>query len=342
MSQAETLPAHPCERSGTLLLSRREVAGLLDLDELITAVEQALSAHALGRTLPPGVLSAAAPGGAFHVKCAGLLAGRAYFAAKVNGNFDANPQRRGLPRIQGLILLADAESGVPLAVMDATEITAARTAAATAVAAKHLARPEATVVTVCGCGVQGRAQLRAVCRVRPIARALAFDLDAGAAARLAVELSAELGIEVEVARDPRSACRRSDVCVTCTPSRRPLLGLGDLAPGAFVAAVGADSPDKQELEPELVAASKIVVDHLEQCATIGELHHALDRGLLSRSQVHAELHQVVAGQRPGRASPQEVIVFDSTGVALEDVAAAALVFERAQAQGVGSPIELLA
>jgi alanine dehydrogenase len=341
-------PASRTDRAaprGTLILTRREVAGLLALDDCIAAVEAAFHAHGLGRTIPPGVLSAEAEGGAFHVKTAGLLAAprtaRSYFAAKVNGNFYRNAER-GLPRIQGVIALADAETGFPLAVMDSTEITLARTAAATAVAARHLARADARVATICGCGLQGRVQLRALCRVRPIERVFAFDADPAAAERLVSELAVELGIEIEPVEAPGRAAAASDLVVTCTPSRRPLLGLGDVWPGAFIAAVGADSPEKQELSPELLAAARVVVDSLEQCAAIGELHHALDAGALSRAEVHAELAQVVAGERPGRTSPEEIFVFDSTGVALEDVAAAALVFERAASAGVGTWSPMLA
>ena len=351
--------------NGTLLLTRREVASLLDLDECIAAVEEAFRAHAEGRAIAPGVLSAAAEGGAFHVKTAGLLAelgtpsrteelpgshrpataastaARPYFAAKVNGNFYRNAER-GLPRIQGLIVLCDAGNGTPLAVMDSTEITRARTGAATAVAAKYLARPDSAVATICGCGLQGRVQLRCLARVLPLERAYAFDVEGSAAARLAAELAPELGIAVVATDDLGAAVRESDVCVTCTPANRPLLGRGDLRPGSFLAAVGADSPEKQELEPGLLAAAKVVVDHLEQCATLGELHHALEAGVMSRSDVHAELHEVVAGRRPGRTSPEEIFVFDSTGVALQDVAAAALVFEKALAAGVGGRWDLLA
>ncbi len=327
---------------GTLLLTRREVAGLLSLEDAIAAVEAAFRAHAEGASMPPGSLSAAADGGAFHVKTAGLTGARPYFAAKVNGNFFANAQRFGLPRIQGLIILCDAGNGYPLAVMDSTEITVVRTGAATAVAARHLARPDSAVATVCGCGLQGRVQLEALCRVRPIAAAYAFDAEPAAAARFAAELSPKLSIEVTAVGDLRQACRESDVCLTCTPARGPLLGPGDVRPGSFVAAVGADSEDKQELAPELLASARVVVDHLEQCATIGELHHALAQGILARSDVHAELHQIVAGQRPGRTTPEETFIFDSTGVALEDVATAALVFERARAAGLGTRRDLLA
>ena len=136
--------------------------------------------------------------------------------------------------------------------------------------------------------------------------------------------------------DYREAVRASDVVVTCTPSRRPLLSAADVPTGCFVAAVGADSEDKQELAPDLLARSVVVVDVLEQCARIGDLHHALAAGAMRREDVHAELADVVSGRRPGPRSADEITVFDSTGTALEDVAAAALVYERAVDAGWAS------
>ncbi len=320
---------------GVRILTRAQVARLLNLQDCIAAVEAALLAHAEGRSIPPQSLGAPVEGGAFHVKAAGLTDGRPYFAAKLNGNFYANAERFGLPRIQGLIVLCDARNGVPLAVMDSTEITVMRTGAATAAAAKRLASPDSKTVTICGCGLQGRVHLAAIRSVLPIRQVYLFDADASAAQRLAGEVSAELDAEVLSAEELSRGSRRSQVCVTCTPARAPFLMLDDVAPGAFVAAVGSDSEEKQELDPELLRASRIVVDHLEQCAAIGELHHTLAAKVLTRSDVHGELHEVLAGRIPGRTSPREIFVFDSTGVALEDVAAAALVYERASDAGVG-------
>ena len=146
-------------------------------------------------------------------------------------------------------------------------------------------------------------------------------------------MSEVLNLGVEAVSDFAAAARRADIVVTCTPSREPLLGAGDVSPGTFVAAVGADSPEKQELDPGLLAAARVVVDSLEQCSEIGELHHALETGALVRSNVHAELSELVAGSKPGRLSPEEITVFDSTGTALQDAAAAALVYEKALKQG---------
>jgi alanine dehydrogenase len=325
----------------TVLLTRRDVRALLGMDACIEAVESAFRMHAEGRTIAPGVLGAHVADGGFHVKTAGLASvARGYFAAKVNANFPGNRERHGRPTIQGVIALFDVGNGCPLALLDSAEITSVRTAAATAVAARYLARADSTVVTVCGCGVQGRDQLRALTRVLPIRTAFAFDADDGRAEEYVATMRRELGLDVRVARDVSSATRESDVCVTCTTARRAILHVGDVRPGTFVAAVGADNPEKQEIDPALLAASTVVVDLLDQCATMGDLHHALAAGVMTPADVHAELGEVVAGHKPGRRSDDEIIVFDSTGTALQDVAAAALVYERAVAEQWGRVVDL--
>jgi alanine dehydrogenase len=320
-------------RSGTLLLKRQEVAQLLGIEDCIAAVERAFRLHAEGKAPPPGITGIHAKDGGFHIKAAMLESGRSYFAAKVNGNFFQNSRLFGLPNIIGIIMLCDGENGLPLALMDSIEITILRTGAATAVAAKYLARADARTVTVCGCGNQGRVSLRALAKVRSIERAYAFDIDYAGADRFAAELSSELGIEIKAVRELAGAARQSDIWVTCTPSKQYFVNRQDVTPGAFIAAVGADNPEKQELDPALTSSSKIVVDNLEQCAAIGELHHALEKGLITRDSVHAELGEVIAGKKPGRESAREIIIFDSTGTALQDVAAAALVYERALERG---------
>lgn len=321
---------------GTLLLKRRDVAELSSIEECIAAVEQVFKLQGEGKTTPPGVLGVHARDGGFHIKAGLLELDRPYFAAKTNANFPQNVKRFGLPLIQGVIVLCDAENGYPLALMDSIEITIQRTGAATAVAAKHLARPDSKVVTVCGCGNQGRISLRALRQVLPIEKAHAYDSDSALAQKFAGELAEELRIEVEAIKVLEDVRGQSDIFVTCTPSKQAFLKRSFVSPGTFVAAVGADSPEKQELEPSLTATAKIVADMLEQCAIMGELHHALDAGLITREQVHAELGEVVAGVKPGRESAEEIIVFDSTGMALQDVVAAAAVYEKAVRQGRGT------
>jgi alanine dehydrogenase len=321
---------------GTLLLKRQDVAALLGIEECIAAVERVFRLQGEGRTAPPGVLGVHAQDGGFHIKAGLLELDRTYFAAKTNANFPQNVKRFGLPLIQGVIVLCDAENGYPLALMDSIEITIQRTGAATAVAAKYLARPDSKVATICGCGNQGRISLRALTKVLPVEKALASDNDTAQAQRFAREMAEELSIDVEAVSDVKQAAGQSDIVITCTPSKQPFLMREFVAPGTFVAAVGADSPEKQELDSTLLVQNKIVVDMLEQCATIGELHHALDAGLVARENVHAELGEVVAGVKAGRTSPEEIIIFDSTGMALQDVVAAAAVYERALNLGRGT------
>ncbi|HEV7396455.1 MAG TPA: ornithine cyclodeaminase family protein [Pyrinomonadaceae bacterium] len=324
---------------GTLLLTGRDVAALLSIEECMVAVEHAFKLYGEGKTQPPGILGVHARDGGFHIKAGLLELHRSYFAAKVNANFPENGKRYGLPTIQGVVVLCDAENGYPLALIDSIEITIQRTGAATGVAAKHLARPESKAVTICCCGNQGGISLRALTRVLPIEKVWAYDKDQGQAQRLASELAPELGVDIEIVADLETAIRQSDVCVTCTPSKQPFLKEAFVAPGTFIAAVGADNPEKQELEPALLGRNKLVVDVLEQGATIGELHHALDAGVITRDDVYGELGDVIAGIKPGRISSDEIIIFDSTGMALQDVVTAAAVYEKALTKGTGLLID---
>lgn len=325
---------------GTLVLTGADVDAVLRMDACIDAVEEAFRLWALGEVQPPAVLGVHVEGGGFHVKAAALRGERHYFAAKTNGNFPGNPGRNGLPSIQGVIVLCDADVGTPLAIIDSGSVTEIRTAAATAVAARHLARPARVEVTLVGCGAQARSQLRALAVVRGLSGVRVLDLDGAAADAFARGMRAELGVPVEAVDDLAGALAQSDVCITCTTSRSPVLHPGMLRPGTFVAAVGADNPEKHEIAPELMGSSKVVADSLAQCREIGDLHHAIVAGVMGADDVHAELGAVVAGLRPGRESPEEVIVFDSTGTGLQDVAAAVIAFERAVAAGRGSRVEL--
>jgi alanine dehydrogenase len=328
----------------SLVLTRRDVRRLLGMRECIDVVENAFRLHAEGATIPPGVLGVHVEKGGFHIKTAGFrlaqTEGPQAFVAKVNANFPENRALHALPTIQGVIALFDSRTGRTLALLDSIEITSLRTAAATAVAARYLARPDASTVTICGCGEQGRSQLRALACVRPLRSVYAFDADRATAERYATEMSDELGLDVQCVPELNARTREGDIWVTCTTARGWFVGREHVSLGAFIAAVGADHPDKQEIEPELLAASTVVVDVLEQCTAMGELHHALDAQVMRMDDVHGELADVVSGRRRGRQHDDEMIVFDSTGTALEDVAAAALVYERALATGAGLPVDL--
>lgn len=322
----------------TLVLSRADIARSMTLTDYIAAVETAFSDLAARRLTVPAVVHIPGLGGAFHVKSAGRLDDPRYVAVKVNGNFPDNPGTTGLPTIQGAIVLCDGRDGSLLAVMDSIEVTAMRTGAATAVAAKYLAAGSADVATVIGCGIQGRVQLLSLLAVLPLKTVYAFDLDRRQRDDFVARMSSATEIDVVPVDDPGSATRRSRVIVTCTSSRTPFLGCEDVEPGTFIAAVGADNADKQELHVELLARSTLFVDILEQCAEIGELHHALVAGTMSRTDVAGELADVVSGRIKVERSNQDVVVFDSTGSAIQDVAAAGIIYERARAAGLGIPV----
>ena len=322
----------------TIVLGRRDVAELLPMADCIEAVEAAFRAQG-DAEVPSAVLGLHAPAGGFHIKAAGLRRKRLYVAVKINANFPGNPQN-GLPTIQGLVALYDGDDGRPLAVMDSMEVTALRTAAATAVAARALARREAATIALCGCGMQGAYQVRALAVVRSISSVSVHDRDGARAAAFAADLATQTGLRVVVAKSWPASARAADIVVTCTTSTSPILGIEDVRAGTFLAAVGADNPEKHEIDPALLARSRVFVDSLDQAATIGDLHHAIDRGVMGRRDVQAELWEVVTGRKAGRTSDDEITVFDSTGVAVEDVAAAALVYERAVATGRGLRVEL--
>jgi len=326
---------------GLLLLKRSEISKLMGLAEYIEVVEAAFRAHAEGKTLAPGLLHVDAPDGEFHIKAGGLVGERTYFGLKANGGFFRNRERYGLPNIQGVILLFDAENGTPLAVMDSVEITIQRTGAATAVAARYLASLNSTHVTICGCGTQGRVQLRALKEVLPsLKQAFAYDVNAELANRYAQEMSGALEMKVNAVVDLAEAARTSQCIVTCTPSRHHFLEKDFVSPGTFVAAIGADSPEKQEIDPTLMGGNKVVVDVLEQCRQVGELHHALEAGVINEKDVHAELGEVIAGKKPGRTSLDEIIIYDATGTALQDTAAASALYERALQRGIGTTLAI--
>lgn len=325
-----------------LLLTRRDVASLITLDECITAVERAFRLYCEDKAGALGVLSMHTEGGGFHIKAAFMPGHGKFFAAKLNANFVRNRECFGMPTIQGVIVLCNAENGFPLALMDSIEITIQRTAAATAIAARYLARADSHVALICGCGNQGHAQLAALTRVLPISQVFAFDQNDGAAQAFASHVFGTFRINAEPVHDLCSAVRQSDVVVTCTSSNEFFLQRNYVRPGTFIAAIGADSPQKQELEPALLTGNKVVADIVEQCAAMGDLHHAITQDLMTSSDVYAELGELCAGRKPGRTSDNEITIFDSTGAALQDTATAVLAYEKALQSGLGMMFDFAA
>lgn len=292
------------------------------------AVEHAFKLRAMGKADAPGILGIRAQDGGFHIKAGILYLHRPYFVAKTNANFPENRRCHGLPTIQGVVSVSDASNGRLLALMDSIEITIIRTGAATGIAAKYLSRKDAETATIIGCGNQGRISLRALMRVRALKKVFIYDINDSMADSFIEEFGNEFPILIQKIPDIRRAVGKSEICVTCTSSKKYFLNREYVMPGTFIAAVGSDSEDKQELDPTLLSHHTVVADSVAQCERIGELHHAIKIGM-KRDQVYAELGEVISGYKPGRSSAEEIIIFDSTGTALQDVAAAAIVYEKA-------------
>lgn len=320
---------------GTLILTRSDVQRLAAPRDYFDAVAESFRAFARGGVDSPPPMEILGRGGAFHAKGASMeIGGRRLAALKCNGNFPLNPAR-GLPTIQGAILFCDADDGALLAVLDSIEITLRRTAAASAVATDLLARKSAETLLICGCGVQGRAHLEALAPLRRFRRILAYDVDRSVAGRFVEEARAASGVLIEAASSLDAAAPQADVIVATTPSRAPYLLPQHVKAGAFVAAVGADNPGKSEIAPALMAGAAVIADVAAQCAVMGDLRAAVAAGALAREDIRGELGDALIGAAQGRIDEKEIVIFDSTGAAFQDLAAAAMIFERASRDGIG-------
>ncbi|GAA3620089.1 ectoine utilization protein EutC [Nonomuraea rosea] len=308
-----------------LLLTQSEIERLLSPADYIDLIEDAFAAYARGETSPSRLSHLDSPPGEFHIKAAGL---GGVVAVKIGACFYDRPATLGLPSIVGVIALFDAANGQPLLFLESATVTRLRTAAATAVAVRHLARPDAATLAVLGTGAQASAHIAAIRAIRPIGRILVWGRDPVKTARFAGEHGAE------AARTPSDASLPADVVVTLTPSTSPFLGLSDVRPGTLVAAVGSDAPDKRELHDDLLAAATLITDVTHQCAEVGELHHRPE------TPVRAELGEVVLGVQAGRERADEIVVFDSTGTAVQDVAAARALHAAATKRGAGRALPL--
>ena len=330
------MPAPPKVR----IITRADMVEVMSPADYRRAVRVAFQALAAGQASSPQPMHIPVERGGFHAKGGSLTLERHYAAVKLNGNFPANPAELGLPTIQGAIILADGRDGVLLAILDSIEVTLQRTAAASAIAAQYLAAPTSHSLLICGAGEQGRAHAVALAEVLPLRRCLVWDRDPAAAERLARALGPKTAMEVSVAADLAHASVSADVIACCTTARQPYLDVEMVKPGAFIAAVGADSHEKSEVAPRLMAAAAVVADVVQQCRVMGDLNHAIAAGAMTEADVRAELGAVLTGAERGRRSPDEILIFDSTGTGLQDVAAAAAIYERCTETGRGEAIAL--
>ncbi|NPV61232.1 MAG: alanine dehydrogenase [Methanotrichaceae archaeon] len=323
-----------------LWLSEEDVKSVLEIDSAIEAVRGAFRDHALGRTqMPPK------PYLYFPKYQGDLRTMPAYLedldfaGVKIVNVHPQNPER-GLPTVMALLVLNSPQNGAPLAVMGATHLTNMRTGAAGAVAARQLARPDSEVVGLVGAGAQARTQLLALSRVFKIGKVIVSDRSLESSRALIKDARAFLDCEY-VATDSRQEACDCDILITTTPSRSPVVKEDWIRPGTHINAIGADAKGKQELESALTAKALLVVDDMAQAVHSGEVNVPLAQGLLKPEQIHAQIGEVLVGQKPGRTSREEITIFDSTGLAIQDVAVGTQVYHSARRSGRGTALPFI-
>ena len=306
-------------------ITTEEIRRTLAMADAIRAAREAFIELSTGRALVPPRTSLEIPGRkTTALVMPAYLPRTKRIGLKLISLCEDNPAK-GLPLAQAVTIVMDAENGTPLAILDASYLTAVRTGAASGIATDVLARPDARVAAIFGAGVQGRTQLEAVAAVRPLRKAFVFDLDARAAAAYAEEMGAKLGLDVEPATAP-AALREADIVCTATTSAAPVFADADLKPGAHINAIGSYKPHVREVPGETVRRAAVFVDErrssLEEA---GDLIIPIRQGLFGEDHIRAEIGEVLAGLKPGRGSDNEVTLFKSVGNAVLDLAVAALV-----------------
>ena len=323
------------------ILSREDVRQALPMRQAIDAMKRAFAQLSTGQADVPVRVALDVPrhNGVTLIMPAYLSADD-QMAIKIVSVFHDNPPK-GLPLIYALAVVVDATTGNPAAVMDGTVLTALRTGAASGAATDLLARPDARTVAIFGTGAQGGTQLEAVCAVRPVEEAWVYDVAPQRAAAYAEEMGQLLSLPVSVAETPAQAVRQADVICAATTSSSPVFDDADVRPGTHINAIGAYTPQMQEIPSETVLRARVVIDHRESSlAEAGDLLIPLQQGLITEDHIYAELGEITAGHKPGRTSPDEITLFKSVGVAVQDVAAASAVLEAARRLGLGTEVSL--
>lgn len=324
-----------------LLIDRKGVSELLELPALIEAVEGALAEVSLGTAINPNRLRVFVPDRQAMLACmpAYLAGGEGILGARIVAS-SSRAVPPGQPRMLSSVIALANTDGRFLALMPATQLGPLRTAAASAVAIRHLARSDARTMAVIGCGVQGRAELQAAVLVRRLEHVFAYDVDAGVANRFCFEMSEALGVDLSVAASADDAAHRADIVAVATTSPDPVFDCSAIRPGTHINAVGAHTPRTRELGSDLMARARIFAE--TRSAMFGEAGDVLipiGEGRFDQSHVIGEIGEVVSDRVPGRLGPHDITVFKSTGVAVEDIVAARLVYERALATGVGTQVD---
>jgi ornithine cyclodeaminase len=311
-----------------LIATKREIVEVLPTLDLLPAIETAFARYSAGEAEVPPVGELLLPGGDVHIKY-GYLRGDVYYVVKIASGFYDNPTL-GLPSSNGLMLLFRQATGEPVAVLlDEGHLTDVRTAVAGAVAARHLAPAQVRRIGIVGTGIQAHMQLQYLTDVTPCRDVLVWGRGSEQVSRYRSDVALQ-DLTIETTLDARDILRTCNLVVTTTPATSPLLEAADLQPGTHITAVGSDTAEKRELETAMLARADVVVaDSRAQCRLRGEIHHALATQVLAEDRV-VELGDVVAGRAPGRTAQDQITIADLTGVAVQDMAIAALVYEALQ------------
>jgi alanine dehydrogenase len=246
-----------------------------------------------------------------------------------------NPSLYRKPTVMATIMLIDPQSGTPLSIMGGTHITAMRTGAAGGLATKYLAEPSSRTLGLIGTGAQSRTQLQAIHQAINLTEVRAYDVMGEALSKFVRETREQYEVKVTPCRSVDECLRTSDVICTLTPSTSPVVKKAWIHPGMHINAIGADAPGKQELDPMILKISKIIVDDLVQTLHCGEINVPVSQGILREEDIYAELGEIIIGAKPGRTHSEEITVFDSTGISLQDISTAHTVFKKAKTKKIG-------
>ena len=322
----------------TLLLKKEEVSRLIDMREVIGTVEEAYKAFNSGQVDQPDYIGfhLPAPRGEIDFKFCYFSENDTISLKSSSGGFNDNPATYGVPSGMGTILLFDARTGGLACVMDGSLITGLRTGAAGAVSVKVLARKDARKVASIGTGNQARMQIRAINEVMKIQEIHAWDSIPESLAKYKMDIEREFGIPVVAANSKREAVEQADILVTTTRGKGSLVEAAWIKPGTHIVAIGTDQRGKQELEPEIFRHATIVNDSIAQCTEKGETWHPLNGNIITKAGIHAEIGEILLGRKPGRENDEEITIFDSTGMAIQDNTTASKIYRNAVEKGIGS------
>ena len=325
----------------TLLLTKEDVEKIVSMEDAIEAVEEGYRAFNSGKVMQPDYIAMPfdAPRGELDFKV-GYYSGSEIISLKASsGGYVNNPSEYGLPAGMNTVLLWDARNCALLCIMEGGYITGYRTGAAGAISVKYLARKDAAVVTSVGTGNQARNQIRAISKVMNIKEIHAFDAFKESMAKFKDDIEKELGKPVELEETKKAAVEKADVLVTTTRGKGDLVEAAWVKKGTHIVAIGTDMKGKQEFEPEIFKGAKIVNDSIEQCVSRGETQHPIEKGIIKKEDIYAEIGEIALGNKPGRTNDEEITIFDSTGMAIQDNMQAYKLYKAALEKGIGTEFE---